>query len=191
MTTTEAPPTAAEEKPISEWLQQKIEAREAAKAAGIPAPPRGGRRRPTASATPPKKKTAPPRPRTPKKTDYRQGITGAFQIISLPLAFAAPADAAAITAHAPTIAEALNDLAQDRPEVAAVLDRILAGGPYAALFAAMLPLGVQLAHNHGLIPEQMASQMGATPKRHILAQLRAQAEAQKAERAAWAAQDAA
>lgn len=131
----------------------------------------------------PPKGTAPRAPRArsgpaPKRgaTDYRPGIQGLFQAVCIPLSFGAPADAAAVATYAPGIAEALNDLAKERPEVAAVLEKILQVGPYGALIAAVVPLGVQLAHNHNLIPEQMAVQLGATPKRQILAQLRAQAE---------------
>lgn len=165
----------AEDKPVSEWLQKKIEAREAAAAAGIPTPPRGRRKRaaPAPPATPRKRSTT-PRAKA-KKTDYTEGLIGLGQLVSFPLAFVAPADAAAITGHMPPIAKALNDLAQDKPEVAAVLDRVLAGGPYAALLTACAPLVVQLAHNHGLVPETVARTMGATPKRTILAQLREQA----------------
>lgn len=114
------------------------------------------------------------------KVDYTEGIQGLFQIVTFPLAFVAPADAATVSTHSPNIAKELNNLAQNKPEVAAVLDKVLAGGPYAALFAAFMPMGIQLAHNHNLIPENIAVQMGATPKRVIDSQLRAQASAMQA-----------
>lgn len=161
----------------SEFLAQKIAERDRRKAAGEPEPPR--RRK---AAAP--RKAAPPRktgPRSPRKTpDYTQGIAGLFQVVAFPLTFVAPADAAAVTHHAPGIAAALNSVAQERPEVAAVLDRVLAGGPYAALLAATLPLVIQLGHNHGLIPEAAAVSMGAAPKTTILSQLREQAESMQA-----------
>jgi hypothetical protein len=124
----------------------------------------------------PRRKSAPRAAASKGGTDYRPGINGLFQAVCLPLSFAAPADAAAVSNYAPGIAEALNDLAKDRPEVAAMLERILQVGPYGMLIAAVVPLGVQLATNHDLIPEAVAVQMGATPKRKILAQLREQAE---------------
>lgn len=108
-------------------------------------------------------------------TDYRPGINGLFQMISVPLAFTAPADAAAVAHHGPLIADAVNDLARERPEVAAALERILSVGPYGALLAAVMPLAVQLLHNHGVIPEKAAVAAGATPKRVILDSLKAQA----------------
>lgn len=104
-------------------------------------------------------------------TDYRPGINGIFQMVAVPLAFKAPADAAAVGHHGPNIAEALNELAKERPEVAAVLERLLAVGPYGLVISATLPLVLQILHNHDVIPEQMAVAVGATPKQEILRQM--------------------
>ena len=102
----------------------------------------------------------------PKLTNYRDPILGLFQIPAGALALAGmqrpvfAADAAAISIHAPNIAEALDQLAQERPEVAAVLDRVLQVGPYGILIAAVAPLALQLMTNHGAIP---AGIMGTHP----------------------------
>ena len=128
------------------------------------------------AAAPAKKTAAAPRGRKPKKPDYTEGINGLFQLVSVPLAFTAPADAYAVAAHGPNISKAVNDLAQERPEVAAVLDKVLKVGPYGALLGAVIPLAVQIMHNHNVIPEQMATQLGAHPKREIDAYLKQQAE---------------
>lgn len=112
-------------------------------------------------------------------TDYRPGITGMFQMAAVPLAFAGEtgaADAHAIGEHAPGIAEALNSLAQERPEVAAALDKLLSVGPYGVVVGALVPLAVQLLHNHQVIPEPVAVNLGATPRRTVLRKLRAHAE---------------
>jgi hypothetical protein len=143
--------------------------------AGKPMKKRGPRK---GTAPSPRRATA-PRASTRKPasgTDYRPGILGLFQLAAVPLAFKAPADAAAVTHHAPPIADALNDLARERPEVAAVLEKVLSAGPYGALLAAVVPLGVQLLHNHDLMPESVATGLGATPKRVILESLRVEAE---------------
>lgn len=132
-------------------------------------------------STPPRAAASPRRssPRTarstssrPKAPDFRPGITGMFQLIAAPLAFTQPLDSWAVTTHAPGIAEALNDLAQERPEVAMVLQRVLSVGPYGALLAATVPLVVQLLHNHDLIPEQAAAGIpGVAPKSELKAAL--------------------
>jgi hypothetical protein len=108
--------------------------------------------------------------------DYRPGINGLLQGICVPLSIAAPADAYAVATHGPNIATALNQLAQERPEVAAMLEKVLAIGPYGALVAATIPMIIQIAHNHNAVPEQLATAMGATPKRVIMNSLRARAE---------------
>lgn len=125
-------------------------------------------------STPPRAAASPRRssPRTarstssrPKAPDFRDGINGMFQLIAAPLAFVQPLDSMAVVQHAPNIAEALNDLAQHRPEVAMVLQRVLSVGPYGALLAATVPLVVQLLHNHDVLPEQVATGIpGVAPK---------------------------
>ena len=108
----------------------------------------------------------------PKAPDFRPGLNGMFQLLAAPLAFVQPLDAMAVAQHGPNISEALNDLAQHRPEVAMVLQRILAVGPYGALLAATVPLVVQLLHNHDVIPEQAAASIpGVAPKSELLAAL--------------------
>lgn len=111
-----------------------------------------------------------------KKPDYTEGINGLFQLVSVPLAFTAPHDAVAVATHGPNIASAVNTLAQERPEVAAALEKVLKVGPYGALIGAVIPLAVQIMHNHNVIPEHMATQLGATPKREIDAYLKQQGE---------------
>jgi hypothetical protein len=146
---------------------------------GKPGPKKSTGPTPTrpAAAAPPKRPAA-------KKgtTDYRPGINGLLQIAAFPLALAGKArpvfalDAAAIAIHGPNVAEALNAIAQERPEVAAALDRILSVGPYGLLIGAVIPLVAQLGHNHGKLPEPVAVGMGAIPRKDLEADLRRQAE---------------
>jgi hypothetical protein len=103
---------------------------------------------------------------TPRKskrktgTDYRAGIEGLLQLPAAGLMLAGMqsgklelvADAATITNAAPGIAEALSDLANDQPQVAAVLDKVLKAGPYGALIAAVVPMAMQLMANHKVVP---------------------------------------
>lgn len=106
-------------------------------------------------------------------TDYTEGIIGMMQLPagvlgivgaqtnSVPLV----ADSAVITAHAPHVAEALNALAQERPEVAAVLDKVLRAGPYGAILGAVLPMGLQLLANHKVVP---AGLMGTVTPEQVI-----------------------
>lgn len=144
--------------------------------------PNTGPRRPA----PPRASVPPPRPAAPRKPkakqvagpDYRAGINGLFQLVAAPLAMAgikndsAAADAAALTVYGPGIADALHDLAVERPEVAALLERILSAGPYGALIAAVLPLVVQLLTNHGVLPGHVGTAMGAQDPAALVGMLR-------------------
>ena len=120
----------------------------------------------TASTTTRKRPTS-----TPQSKSYREPLIGLMQIPAGGLALAGmqrpvfAADAAAITIHAPNIAEALDQLAQERPEIAAVLDRVLQVGPYGVLIAAVSPLVLQILTNHRAIP---AGVMGTQPPEILL-----------------------
>lgn len=100
--------------------------------------------------------------RTPKRSqkagvNYAEGIAGIFQMASVGLLVAAGdhnkpllADSKAVAEHGGNIAVALDALANEKPEVAAVLDKILAVGPYGVVIGAVVPLALQLASNHGV-----------------------------------------
>lgn len=102
-----------------------------------------------------------------QRARYAEGVAGLLQVPAMVLSFTHPVDGYSVAMHTPGISGAVADLAVERPEVAAALDRVLAVGPYGALIGAVIPLAMQLMHNHGLVPEQAATAMGATPKRDI------------------------
>jgi hypothetical protein len=89
---------------------------------------------------------------------------GLFQTAAVPLLFAQPADAAAIIIHSEPIASAASNLAANDEKFAAILDRFLQAGPYAALITAVMPLLFQLAANHKLLPPQMIEAIGLQSK---------------------------
>jgi hypothetical protein len=100
-------------------------------------------------------------------TDYTEGIAGILGLPAMVLGVvgaqtnnvALVADGVVIGHYAPGIASAVNELAQDRPEIAAALDKILKVGPYGALIGAMMPMVTQLMANHKLIkPGTMGTQ---------------------------------
>ena len=86
------------------------------------------------------------------------------------------ADAATLAIHGPALIEAIDDLAQDDPRIAGVLDRLLAVGPYAALATAVVTIGVQLAANHGAIPLPLAGTLGARDPERLAASFRLEAQ---------------
>jgi len=99
--------------------------------------------------------------------DYRPAVAGLLSIPTAMLAVGATVnkslalDAMAVSIHTPAIASAVNELALSDDRVAAVLDKLLAVGPYGALFGALLPLGMQIAANHGMMPAR--AEFGTLP----------------------------
>lgn len=150
----------------------------------------------TQTDTPPLKKDGTPRQRPgPKpgspqrggrgsrsrKPDYRPAVGGLLQLVSTPLIILGSqrdeylADAAAISLHAQPIVEAVNDLAQTNPQVARVLDSLTRVGPYGALLTAVVPLAIQLAVNHRVIPHQVAEGLGAQNPEALVGAVRQEA----------------
>jgi hypothetical protein len=106
-------------------------------------------------------------------TDYTEGVTELLQIPAAVLGVVGMqtnniplvADAEVINQYAPHIGSAVNGLAQERPEVAAALDRILKAGPYAALIGAVVPMVTQILANHKLL---RAGVMGTKTAEQVL-----------------------
>jgi hypothetical protein len=127
----------------------------------------------------PERRAATGRTASAKKggTDYYTGILGLLQIPAMGLAAAGQfnedfaLDGAALSMHAPGIASALNDLANDNPAVGAALERIMSVGPYGAILGAMIPLAMQIAANHKAVPDAVARGAGAMPREEFRAAL--------------------
>lgn len=115
----------------------------------------------------------------PSGVDYRPGIIGLLQIPQFGLVMAgkyvSPAyalDAVTLQLHGPSIADALHQTAIEQPAVAAILDRVLAVGPYGALLGALIPVAAQIAANHGMI--QPNPEMGVLSPQGLIDALNAQ-----------------
>lgn len=132
-----------------------------------PGPPKGRR-----TGAPPAPGRTPPRaPARAQRPDYRQSVFGLIQMIALPLGIAGAqtgsvplkADAAALALHAEPLADGVQIAAEQDPRMAAILDRLLKAGPYAALMVPTLALLAQLGVNHGLLPLGLLAQIGVMP----------------------------
>ena len=87
----------------------------------------------------------------PQPLNRQQGVLGVFQVIAFGVSFVEPADGIAVALHAEPISVAVADAAANDERFGKILDRILEVGPYGAILAAVAPLAIQLAANHGLI----------------------------------------
>jgi hypothetical protein len=133
----------------------------------------------------------PPRARTQSKTDAGKGKTpetpqdiserrteGGEALVNVLAAIclgvsvrggiAWKADAVTLNVSAKPLAQAATAVAEQDARFAAMLDKITASGPYAALAAAGIPVAAQLARNHGVTA--MAA-LNAVPPEQLIAQL--------------------
>lgn len=86
------------------------------------------------------------------------------------------ADAIVLQSAAPTIAEAVAQVAADNDQVARIVDKLVQSGPYAALLGALVPVVMQLAANHATELPPIAASMGlGTADQVIAAAAQAQA----------------
>jgi hypothetical protein len=127
--------------------------RAAARSRGGKPPSKGARKGPTSV------------PGKPKGPDYAEAVmvTAQLPILGLslaakvfegrPLGRALALDALAVKVHLPPIADAAAGLAREYPAVGAILERAMTTSPFLAMFAAVVPLCMQFAGNHGMVPE--------------------------------------
>lgn len=84
------------------------------------------------------------------------------------------ADAAAIGQHWPPVAQELANVADTSDFVAKPIDFLIEVGPYGGLIAALLPLGLQIAANHGWVDATKLVGQGVVPPDVLEAQMKAQ-----------------
>lgn len=126
--------------------------------------------RPGARAAPPKNRPAGPPPPGRKpgpakasgRPDYRPGLMGLAQI---PMGLLAGigtrnrkflADAATCTIYVPPVVEAVNEIAQENEQVAAICERITAIGPWGLVVGPLVVMTAQILVNHGVVPVGIA-----------------------------------
>lgn len=81
------------------------------------------------------------------------------------------ADAVTIDMHAPAMADAISQIAEDNDRLGAVVDRLIEVGPMAAIGMAMGAFLAQVARNHAAIPAPVAQMLGASHDPEELAQV--------------------
>lgn len=103
---------------------------------------------------------AKPKPASRSKVDYRTTVDDLLTMLALPLTAvpnkAVTADGVALLRHSSSIAAALDTLAKDKPEVAAVLDKLATTSAYGGMVIAVLPLLLQVLANHMVVPVGIA-----------------------------------
>jgi hypothetical protein len=77
------------------------------------------------------------------------------------------ADGAAILVHGPNVSKAIAEIAENDPRVMALLEKVLAFGPYGVLLAALFPMVAQFGVNHGG-PLPILEGFGATKPENVI-----------------------
>jgi hypothetical protein len=114
------------------------------------------KRNPNRGPASPRKRSSPNKKSGPTMGERR---AAAAQLIGIPAAAlgiagqltgSVPlvADAIVLSGSADSIGAAVAEVAEQQPALARVVDRIVQAGPYAALFAALTPVALQLAAHH-------------------------------------------
>lgn len=138
---------------------------------------RAGRRAASARAKakkadkPPTSSKPTPR-RATLETRLTQSLVSVGTMVTATGAMTSPAvqaDGLLIIRQAPDIAAALDKVAKDDPRVAAALEKMLTVGVWGGLTAAVLPLVVGIAANHGAIPPHVAGMFGVAPPDELVA----------------------
>ena len=102
------------------------------------------------------------------------------------------ADAAAIGAFFPPVAQELAKVADANESIAKPIDLLINVGPYGALLGAVMPFAFQIAANHGWVDASRLAGQGVVPPAVLEAQMKSQvlqmaADAQRQQNEALAA----
>jgi hypothetical protein len=117
-----------------------------------------------------------------KRAERQEGVEGLFQVgAAVAMIVKQPADAAAFATHGPDIAREAATLAETNEGVGRTLDYITAVGPFAALFAAVMPFALQLMVNHNRLPAAPLAAMGVVDPGTLANQARLDALQKQAE----------
>lgn len=101
--------------------------------------------------------------------EWDEALQGYVQMAGMGLLIAGQhADSAAIGMHGPNVVNELCKLGEKNQSVGRVLDYLTAAGPFAGLIGAVLPLALQIAANHKVVP--IIPQLGIIPPDALEAQ---------------------
>jgi hypothetical protein len=132
------------------------------------AAPRRGRGRPKGATDKAPRKTATAQKRA-STASLEKRLGGSLTTLGTFACLASPADGMVLIEGAPNLAAALSKLADENPKVKSNLERMLTAGAWSGVIAAVLPMAVSIAANHGMLPAPVAAmlrgQAAAAPPR--------------------------
>jgi len=152
---------------------------------GTPEGPQEPRTRSTRRPAQGRRQTGPrtaPRRRSPKapppspEVSPADAIRGLMQMPAAALIIAGQrtesvalvADGATVLVHGPALAQAIEEIAKNDPRVMAMLEKLLAFGPYGLLVTVLFTMSAQIMRNHEQGPEGILEGFGAVPPDQII-----------------------
>jgi len=137
---------------------------------------------PAKRATPKKSGAASSQPAVTQSQARYEGLLGVGQIGSAICVMRGLfADAGAITLHWPNVSRETVQLAAQNEQIGKAVDYLISAGPYTGLLLAALPLGLQIAANHGRVDvDQVSGISGVMPPAALEAKVKAEAQQLKA-----------
>jgi hypothetical protein len=112
----------------------------------------------------------------PEEQQLEQAIRGILQLPAAGFIIAGQrvhstplvADGATILVHGPGVAKAIVEIAENDPRVMALLEKVLAFGPYGVLLAALIPAVAQGIRNHNEPAAPLLEGFGAVAPERII-----------------------
>lgn len=132
-----------------------------------PAPPgeepKRRRGRPPGSTDKAPRATASSRTRKSTTPNLEKRLASSLTTVGTLVCLASPADGMVVISGVPSLAASLAKLAEENTAVRQNLERMLTAGAWSGVLAAVVPMAVGIAANHGMVPPQLAAMMGAAP----------------------------
>lgn len=133
----------------------------------------------TVASPPPAKKATPVRPTATDKAaaqlekDRTEGLMVLVSVAQSGCVITGQlADAGAIAVHGKPVATEIARLAAHDERIARMCDTLIAITPYTALIAAVMPLALQVAVNHGMIKAEAVSSLGVVTAKTLEYEMR-------------------
>lgn len=114
-------------------------------------PPGSGDKAPRKSAAAPRKASVP---------NLEKRLGGSLTTLGTMACLVSPADGMAVIQGVPALAASLAKLAEENASVRSNLERMLTAGAWSGVIAAVVPIAVSIAGNHGLLPAHLAAMLG-------------------------------
>lgn len=142
----------------SEIELPEVEPPDTAPSASVPR--KRGRPRKTAATSGPTKPPndkAPRQPRRATTAQLQKRLETSLTTLGTGIALMHPGDGILVVQHAEAVSQALARAAEESPQVRAALERMLTAGVWSGVIAAVMPLAIGIAANHGLVPSHLAA----------------------------------